>query len=182
MILFLFILQSSFIAQIQPIVFFSPQFRICITFATGPYFEMEPLRCLEENDHNECDLLQVNAKGGISFTKKWTTFQRRTCFVRIFCHPGNRNPSDLRVAEAQQESAVGFGHEHVLSLLLVHEAQYSSERKRIQKEGNFFCASCTVRAGPRVAMGKKKSQEGIKGSQQRPIRGVWSSCEIRKRG
>lgn len=50
-----------------------------------------------------------------------------TCFVGILCHPGDGDPADLRVAEAQQESAVGFGHEHVLSLLLVDKAQDGPE-------------------------------------------------------
>lgn len=140
MILLLFILQSSFLARIQPIMFLSPQFRICITFAAGQclLFWNGTSEMPGGNWPKECDVLQVNAKRRHFHHKKnnWTSFQCRTCFVRIFCHPGNRNPSDLRVAEAQQESAVGFGHEHVLSLLLVHKTQYGSERKRIQKEGN----------------------------------------------
>lgn len=49
-----------------------------------------------------------------------------TCFVRVFCHPGNCDSSDLRVTEAQKEGTVGFGHQHILSLLLVHEAQDGS--------------------------------------------------------
>lgn len=58
----------------------------------------------------------------------------RTCFVGILGHPGDGDPSDLRVAEAQQESAVGFGHEHVLSLLLVHKAQYGPEEEKTQRK------------------------------------------------
>lgn len=60
-----------------------------------------------------------------------------TCFVGILGHPGDGDPSDLRVAEAQQESAVGFGHEHVLSLLLVHKAQNGpggKTRKKVSKQ------------------------------------------------
>lgn len=56
--------------------------------------------------------------------------ESHTCFVWIFCHPGNCNPSDLRVTKAQKESAVGFGHQHVLSLLLVHKAQNGSRREQ----------------------------------------------------
>lgn len=47
----------------------------------------------------------------------------RTWFVGVFCHPGDGDASNLRVAEPQQESAVGFGHQHVLCLLLVYKAQ-----------------------------------------------------------
>jgi len=49
--------------------------------------------------------------------------QRGTCLVGVLCHPGDGDASDLGVAESQQEGAVGFGHQHVLSLLLVHEAE-----------------------------------------------------------
>lgn len=47
----------------------------------------------------------------------------RTCFVGVLCHPCDGDASYLRVTEAQQERAVRFGHQHVLSLLLVHKAQ-----------------------------------------------------------
>ena len=46
-----------------------------------------------------------------------------TCFVGVLSHPGNSDASDLRVTESQQEGAVGFGQQHVLSLLLVDKAQ-----------------------------------------------------------
>lgn len=53
----------------------------------------------------------------------------RTCFVRIFSHPGYCYSSYLRVTKAQKESTVGFGHQHVLGLLLVHKAQDGAEKK-----------------------------------------------------
>lgn len=52
-----------------------------------------------------------------------------TCFVWVFCDPCNGDAADLRVAEAQKERAVWFGHQHVLSLLLVQETQNRSADK-----------------------------------------------------
>lgn len=52
-----------------------------------------------------------------------------TWFVRIFSHPGYCYSSYLRVTKAQKESAVGFGHQHVLGLLLVHKAQDSAKER-----------------------------------------------------
>lgn len=65
-----------------------------------------------------------------------------TCFVRVLCHPGYGDATDFRVTEAQQEGSVGFGHQHVLSLLFIHKAKNCSgkykhtstrEHKRTQK-------------------------------------------------
>lgn len=71
-----------------------------------------------------------------------------TCFVRIFCHPGNCNSSNFRITKAQEEGTVGFRHEHILSLLLVHKAQDGSKNrgretliKKINKKINKNCAS-----------------------------------------
>lgn len=49
--------------------------------------------------------------------------ERQTCFVGVLCHPGDGDPADLRVAEAQQERAIWFGQQHVLSLLFIQETQ-----------------------------------------------------------
>lgn len=46
-----------------------------------------------------------------------------TGFVGVLSDPGDGDASDLGVAESQQEGAVGFGHQQVLRLLLVDEAQ-----------------------------------------------------------
>lgn len=49
-----------------------------------------------------------------------------TCFVRVFCDPCNSDASNFRVTEAQEECAIWFGHQHVLSLLLVQKTQNCS--------------------------------------------------------
>lgn len=50
-----------------------------------------------------------------------------TCFVRVLCDPGYGDATNFRVTEAQQEGSVGFGHQHVLSLLFIHKAKNRPE-------------------------------------------------------
>lgn len=46
-----------------------------------------------------------------------------TRFVGVLCHPRDGDAPDLRVTKAQEEGTVGFGHQHVLCLLLVYKAE-----------------------------------------------------------
>lgn len=70
----------------------------------------------------------LNNKSPIKSVLCWRTAVEEqssgsTCFVRVLCHPGYGDAADFRVTEAQQESSVGFGHQHVLSLLFIHKAK-----------------------------------------------------------
>lgn len=59
-----------------------------------------------------------------------------TCFVRVLCDPGYGDATDFRVTEAQQEGSVGFGHQHVLSLLFIHKAKNRPEDIQAHKRMN----------------------------------------------
>lgn len=68
--------------------------------------------------------IRLNCRTNQTKCKKSLKAQQfSTWFVGILSHPCDGDASDLRVTESQQEGAVGFGHQHVLGLLLVYKAQ-----------------------------------------------------------